>query len=49
MGLEPCPQYGKILDHLLDARLNGEIKTESEERRLATELANLERPVSSSE
>ncbi len=49
MGLKPGPQFKRILDRLLDARLNGEIKTESEERSLATELASLGRPVSSSE
>jgi tRNA nucleotidyltransferase (CCA-adding enzyme) len=32
MGLEPGPPFKKILDRLLDARLNGEVKTEAEER-----------------
>lgn len=32
MGLKPGPQFKKILDLLLDARLNGEVKTEAEER-----------------
>jgi tRNA nucleotidyltransferase (CCA-adding enzyme) len=32
MGLKPGPQFKKILDRLLDARLNGEVKTEAEER-----------------
>jgi tRNA nucleotidyltransferase (CCA-adding enzyme) len=41
MGLKPGPQFKKILDRLLDARLNGEIKTESEERDLVMKLAAL--------
>ncbi len=39
MGLKPGPLYRKILDALLDARLNGEVKTEAEERELAKRLA----------
>jgi len=35
LGLKPGPQFKKILDRLLDARLNGEVKTESEEQELA--------------
>ena len=38
MGLLPGPQYKKILDRLLDARLNGAVKTESEERQLLQHL-----------
>jgi tRNA nucleotidyltransferase (CCA-adding enzyme) len=34
MRLKPGPQYKKILDLLLHARLNGEVKTEQEERAL---------------
>ncbi len=34
MGLKPGPIYRTILDRLRDARLNGEVKTESEEREL---------------
>lgn len=34
MGLKPGPQFKKFLDMLLNARLNGEVKTESEEREL---------------
>ncbi len=41
MGLKPGPQFKKILDQLLDARLNGEIKTESEERNLAMKFVGL--------
>ena len=41
MGLKPGPQFKKILDRLLDARLNGDIKTESEEKDLAMKLAGL--------
>jgi len=40
MGLKPGPQYKNILDRLLDARLNGDVKTESEEHELARRLAN---------
>jgi tRNA nucleotidyltransferase (CCA-adding enzyme) len=39
MGLKPGPRFKKILDQLLDARLNGEVKTEAEERTLAGQLA----------
>lgn len=39
MGLKPGPLYRKILDALLDARLNGDVKTEAEERELAKRLA----------
>ncbi len=38
MGLKPGPQFKKILDRLLDARLNGEVKTETDERALARRL-----------
>jgi tRNA nucleotidyltransferase (CCA-adding enzyme) len=31
MGLEPGPIYRKILDSLLDARLNGQVKTREDE------------------
>lgn len=41
MGLKPGPKFKEILDRLLDARLNGEIKTESEERELVTKLAGV--------
>jgi tRNA nucleotidyltransferase (CCA-adding enzyme) len=34
MGLQPGPQYKTILGKLLDARIDGRIKTESEERAL---------------
>lgn len=34
MGLKPGPQFKQILDQLLDARLNGAVKTEAEERQL---------------
>lgn len=39
MGLEPGPLYNRILDRLLDARLNGEVETEADERRLVSRLA----------
>ena len=38
MGLEPGPLYNRILDRLLEARLNGEVKTEADERRLVSRL-----------
>ncbi len=39
MGLKPGPSYNKILNRLLDARLNGEVETEADERRLVRRLA----------
>ncbi len=30
MGLKPRPQFKRILDKLVDARLNGEVKAEAE-------------------
>jgi tRNA nucleotidyltransferase (CCA-adding enzyme) len=38
MGLKPGPQFKKILDQLLAARLNGEIRTEAEERQFLHQL-----------
>ncbi len=38
MGLKPGPVYQKALDRLLDARLNGEVETEADERRLVSRL-----------
>jgi tRNA nucleotidyltransferase (CCA-adding enzyme) len=43
MGLKPGPRFKQILDQLLDARLNGEIKTELEERDLVEKLAGLKK------
>lgn len=40
MGLKPGPQFKKILDELLDARLNGDVRTESDEHELACRLAD---------
>jgi tRNA nucleotidyltransferase (CCA-adding enzyme) len=40
MGLKPGPRFKKILDQLLDARLNGEVKTEAEERALVCRVGN---------
>jgi tRNA nucleotidyltransferase (CCA-adding enzyme) len=34
MGLKPGPKFKQILERLHDARLNGDIKTEAEERQL---------------
>lgn len=39
MGLKPGPQYKRILSKLLDARLNGEITSDIEEREMAVRLA----------
>ncbi len=41
MGLKPGPIYKKILDRLRDARLNGDVKHESEERDLAKRIAKI--------
>jgi len=41
MGLKPGPKFKQILDHLLEMRLNGEVKTETEERALVHRMANL--------
>src|SRR5207253_7194493 len=38
MGLKPGPQYKTILEKLLDARIDGMIKTETEERTLVHRL-----------
>lgn len=38
MGLKPGPQFKRILEQLLGARLNGEVKTEAEERQLTCRL-----------
>ena len=38
MGLKPGPQFRNILDKLLDARLNGDVKTESDEWNLVKQL-----------
>ena len=44
MGLQPGPQYKTILDKLLDARLDGMVTTEAEERALASKLLKKECP-----
>lgn len=41
LGLKPGPQFKKILEQLRDARLNGEVRTEAEERELVKRIANL--------
>ena len=38
MGLKPGPQFKKILERLLDARLNGEVKSETEEQEMVERL-----------
>lgn len=46
MGLKPGPRFKEILDRLLDARLNEEVKTEAEEQQLVQEIIrNLRRTV----
>jgi tRNA nucleotidyltransferase (CCA-adding enzyme) len=40
MGLKPGPKFKQILDRLLDARLNGEVKTETEELEFVRHLSN---------
>ena len=39
MGLQPGPLYNRILALLLDARLDGTVETETDERRLVQQLA----------
>ncbi len=39
LGLKPGPIYKQILDRLLKARLNGEVKTKADERELVKKLA----------
>ncbi|MBI3604101.1 MAG: CBS domain-containing protein, partial [Nitrospirae bacterium] len=39
MGLKPGPQYKKILEKLLEARLNGQVASEAGERELVRRLA----------
>ena len=39
MGLKPGPQFKKILERLLDARLNSEVKTEAEELQFVQQAA----------
>jgi len=41
LGLKPGPQFKKILDRLLDARLDGEVKSEAGERELLRTLARV--------
>ena len=41
MGLKPGPIYKKILAHLLDARLNGEVKSARDELELVKQMAIL--------
>ncbi|HEY1407473.1 MAG TPA: hypothetical protein VF434_00945, partial [Promineifilum sp.] len=38
MGLKPGPQYKRILSRLMDARLNGEVTSDAEERAMAARL-----------
>ncbi len=43
MGLKPGPLYKRLLNRLLDARLNGEVRTEADERKLVTQLVHAEK------
>jgi tRNA nucleotidyltransferase (CCA-adding enzyme) len=38
MGLKPGPLFKQILNQLLDARLNGEVSSEAEERKLVNQI-----------
>ncbi len=40
MGLKPGPRFARILSRLRDARLNGEVRTEIEEREMARRFAS---------
>jgi len=40
LGLKPGPIYKRILERLRDARLNGEVKTDADERQLAARLVS---------
>ncbi len=40
MGLKPGPRFTRILSRLRDARLNGEVRTEAEEREMARSLVS---------
>lgn len=39
-GLKPGPQFGKILERLRDARLDGQVESEADERHLLEKLAS---------
>jgi len=41
LGLKPGPLYKKILNRLLDARLDGEVNTEADERALVSKLVRV--------
>lgn len=41
LGIKPGPIFKKILDRLLEARLNGEVKTKADERELVKKLAKV--------
>lgn len=40
MGLKPGPQFKQILAQLLDARLNGDVRTDTEERQFVQQLVH---------
>ncbi len=40
MGLKPGPQFKKILAQLLDARLNGDVRTDAEERQFVQQIVS---------
>jgi tRNA nucleotidyltransferase (CCA-adding enzyme) len=41
MGLKPGPQFKTMLNRLHEARLNGEVNTEAEEREIVRRMAGL--------
>jgi tRNA nucleotidyltransferase (CCA-adding enzyme) len=41
LGLKPGPLYKRILDRLLDARLDGDVKSEAGERELVRKLVRV--------
>ncbi|PID84779.1 MAG: polynucleotide adenylyltransferase, partial [Chloroflexi bacterium] len=41
MGLKPGPEFAVILDRLLEARLDGEVKNETEEKELLAKILHL--------
>lgn len=45
MGMKPGPQFKNVLHRLLEARLNGEVTTEFDERALVNTLAGIGTPV----
>ena len=40
MGLKPCPDYKKILDKILFAKIDGKVRTKTEEMKFAKEIVD---------